>query len=382
MYTGRQYLQALLYHVVPEFSAIGPFLAYSCADLVRAPYSRDSVREFLGDALSPNYTAATRDPEEYALRHLVQRELRKVEPLLEQPALLAALDAEIDPLDVLTKTAHQALPILRANGLPLDAPPIFLVETFPAPYNRHPVEAMCLDPGDHVAFGVQPGLYFLKDSVRPIRSRQVLLHELIHWHFGTVSPDILERSLEEGFCELLGAIYLSKETLGRTLTENLFIQGLHSPGEGHTHRHLDDTRQAVCVLNLVDWDGIFRIAKNGREALEMIEQALLLGDFDRIRQYRQHDRAAFHELPNYLCSVPSRNATCSPLAKYISLHTHAGDSVRELASRTTIEPTYVQKALSELQDNHGLVVLRTDKAVVTFSQCETLSSPLALRYTI
>lgn len=382
MYTGRHYLQALLYHIVPELSAIGPFLDYICADLVRAPYSRDSVREFLGDALSPSYTAAPRDPEEYALRHLVQRELRKVEPLLGQPALLAALDAELDPLDVLAKTSHQALPILRANGLPIDAPPIFLVDTFPAPYDRHPVEAMCLDPGDQVAFGVQPGLYFLKGSLRPIRSRQLLLHELIHWHFGTVNPDLLERSLEEGFCELLGAILLSKETLGRTLTENLFIQGCQSSGEGHSSRYLDDTRRAVCVLNLVDWDGIFRIAKNGREALETVEQALLLEDFDRIRQYRPHGGAAFHELPNYLCSVPSRNATCSPLAKYISLHTHAGDSVREIASRTAIEPAYVQKALAELQDNHGLVVLRTDKAVVTFSQCEAISSPLALRYTI
>jgi DNA-binding transcriptional ArsR family regulator len=378
MYSGRHYLQALLYHVVPEFSAMGPFLDYTCADLARAPYSRDSVRQFLAYALSPSYPAATREPEEYALRQLVQRELRKVEPLLEQPALLAALDAESDPLDVLTKTSHQALPLLRANGLPVDAPPLFLVDTFPAPYDRHPVEALCLDPGDHLAFGVQPGLYFLKDRLRPLRSRQLLLHELIHWHFGTVSPDLLEPGLEEGFCELLGAIQLSKETLGRTLTENLFIQGR----EGHTHRYLDDTRQAVCVLNLVDWDGLFRIAKNGREALETIEKALWLGDFDLIRQYRQHDRAAFHELPNHLCSVLSRNATCSPLAKYISLHTHAGDSVRELASRTGLEPLSVRKALSELQDDHGLAVLRMDKAVVTFSKCETISSPLTLRYAI
>ncbi len=375
MYTGRHYLQALLYHVVPEFSAMGPFLDYTCADMDRAPYRGDSVRELLGHVLSPSYTAATRDPEEYALRQLIQRELRKVEPLLEQPTLLAALDAEIDPLDVLTKTSDRALSILRANGLPVDAPPIFLVDTSPAPYDRHPAEAMCLDPGDQIAFGVQPGLYFLKGSLCPIRSRQRLLHELIHWHFGTVSPDLLERSLEEGFCELLGAIYLSKEILGRPLTENLFLQGHHS-------RYLDDIRQAVCVLNLVDWDGLFRIAQNGREALETIEQALWLGDFDRIRQYRQHDHAELHELPNSLCSVRSRNATCGPLAKYISLHTHAGDSVREIASRTGIEPTYVQKALSELQDDHGLAVLRTDKAVVTFSQCEALSSPLALRYAI
>jgi hypothetical protein len=53
---------------------------------------------------APCIRADNRDPEEHALRHLAQRELRKVESLLEQPALLAALDAELDPLDVLTKT--------------------------------------------------------------------------------------------------------------------------------------------------------------------------------------------------------------------------------------------------------------------------------------
>jgi hypothetical protein len=381
--SARHFIEAGLYYTNAECSNLGSFLDYITNDNT-LPFSICGAQQFIDSVLDKNYNTNL-DDEIFALRTLIQDDIRKLTAVLGRSGMAERLLEEGKVCNNLYSTLSLAVSILREIDIELEPPELFFVDDYPNPFKGRPAFSMTIDEADSVAFGCAPGIYFLTRSLRPIYSRFLLLQELGHVLISKDRSHLLAGGLEHGLCDIFGSFYLSSKIFGLEFSVNMFVMNRYFMStDDHFHRHLDHSRRASILLRIFGWSGVFELVKRGRRAVREAEEALWGGYLERVNLTR--GTWATQEEQKYidLCmNTFSNHFNCSPIAKLVSKYAFQGETVRELTHQTKLSIRAVLRGLDELEQRFNLVCLRPDKSVLTFSDCYiTNHHPMLLRYEV
>lgn len=375
--TQRHLIQVLQYHRRPRFAEIGSFLNTAAMGTENKPWDIKTIESDISELLKGLATPLNAPPQDRAKNFLLREELEGLKYLVTDQTFLDSLAPFSDFQSHCDESLNKARAILVENGLKFETRHFF-VDDFPPPYDGRQYQAMNFDSADAASFGMQPGIYFRNDGLRPVYSAYIALHEIIHAALGHQHPDEIVSPLEEGLCELVGAVYLSSRFLGPTLTENLFIYNRMIPQKSILwDTYLSNFRLAVALFQIVGWHGIFKTLRGGRPKIKEAEDALFSQDdparvlaVDRVNTDDMH-----HDpLTRRLSLIFEDSFICSPLAYYIARFLHAGATVREIAAESGFGTEYVISAIDELECNFNALTLRPDKSVVVFSDMSRLLS--------
>lgn len=382
MLNGRIYFLGGLYHTQGGFSHLPRFISKFGEQLNSIEFDNAKVLQII-DKIIDEYTSGQgKIGNDQALHLLMANDIKKVKFLLENQDLANAITAEGNYESQLLLCRDQGISLLENElGVSLNPPEIFIVEKLPAPYDSAGYSALTTDKGDEEKHGIEPGIYFPRNALRPFYSKFILLHELIHIVVGQKSPNLLGRGLEEGLAEILGSIFLSTRILGRDLTKNLFTYNRLSFGQSQFWElYLDYTRAALLLYHQFGLDGLTALLDGGREKIKEVEAKCLSGADISLPKGRW-DNEMTHLL-NHLILGFSRNLVVSPLARYIMPYVKAGFTSFEILSESNADLEQGQNALRELQERILAAVLRSDGATVSSSDCIFLDREGIVRYEV
>jgi hypothetical protein len=362
-----------LLHLMPHLAARLPAEKY--------PYSIEGAASYLSALESIGFGCAGDQPTE---RRLFERLL-----LDDFRSAIGRLSEEdrraIDDSASYEELPNRLLILLQAEyekiGVPSPEGAIRFVDTFPAPFADRQYMALTLDAGDKVAHGVEPGVYLLTSKFVPTFAQPLILHENIHVTFGEREPGLLCRGLEEGICELFGSLYLGAKAIGSTAAANCFIYSrLRARQPAIWTSYLEFTRQALIVYRYHGMAGIAEILRGGRTLLKEVERKLWAGEQSALPLPVGNTDLLFLERAEWLLDVIARQMSVSPTAYHVMRYVHSGASVREVAKRADLEMDVVLGALEELSGHPRLLTMRSDKAVISFSEDIRRFPPHFLRY--
>src|SRR5438034_7923394 len=276
MANARAYLFGAFYHISASCGHLPRLMNTIGARLDGVPYDGPSVLKVIREIADKFESISGKIDDKTALQLLIARDLRKVEAVLLDEAITKSVDAEFPFEQNLLNARDQGVDILRSLGLEIEAPAIFVVDDLPPPYHRANYSVIAADEDDRQQHGIAPGLYFLREKLRPFHSRFLLLHELVHTVLGIRSPFDFGRGLEEGIAEVLGGFYLSWMVLGKELTTKLFIYNrLSYPHKQFWDLYLDYTRQAAFIYLNFGLEGLISLLRGGRQAVKRVETQCL-----------------------------------------------------------------------------------------------------------
>lgn len=380
---GDSYLLGALYHVRGNFSLIRPFRKSLPFNDEELPYDRDALADAIDRALAndlarPNSGLLSR---EQVRDHVITEDLKLVRAELDNPNTVRALNERVAMLPVLKSRLHQASDLLKRNGIHVDDTEVFVVDSFPPPYENRQFAVLAIDTGDQDAYGIHPGLYFHNRALRPFYSEYLMFHEIIHVILGNKNPELLAHGLEEGLAELVGTVYLSRELLGAEMTKNIFIYNrLNGDYNPLWEQYLDYTRAAGALCRRYGMDGILRIIEAGRGMIKEVERCIFSERWDDIQLPLGELQGPESDMLDLLLLTYPRATIASPLAYYISRYANAGFSVREVAAAARVSVQDCLVALNELAEDFSLLALRADNSVILWSDCELYSQVHAIRY--
>ncbi|MBO0797595.1 MAG: hypothetical protein J2P31_02125 [Blastocatellia bacterium] len=378
---GDSYLLGALYHVRGNFSLLRSFrqaLPFSSEEL---PYDRDALAEAIDKALLPESRGNDFLSHDQVRKFVINEDLRRVRDELDNPDTVRALDERSDMLPVLKSRLREAANLLELHGIAVGDADIFVVDSFPAPYENRQFAVLAIDAGDQDAYGIQPGLYFHRRSLRPFYSEYLMCHEVVHVILGNKNPELIARGLEEGLAEFIGTAHLSRQMLGAEMTKNIFIYNLLN-GEYNPlwEQYLDFTRAAASIYHRYGMEGILRILENGRIKIKEVEGNIFSEQWGGIGLQPCVPQGPDADLVDFLMLAYPRATIMNPLAYYIARYAQAGASVREVAAAARISAEDCMAGLNELSEEFNMVGLREDKSVILWSDCELYTKVHAIRY--
>ncbi len=373
---GRDILWAGIYQAGVAFANLESFVERVAGELQldRLPFDVGPALERL-DPLINSYTSCSPPLTRRQVTRLVLAEdLRRIRDALKS----GGPSSDLDPNTQLQEFLPKYIDLLANLGLHADGPQLYVVDRLPFPYTEMPWEALCFDAADASTHGSPPGLYFLSSKLEPWYSAYVLAHELIHVIVGRVNPHLLARGLEEGICELLGVMYLSREVLGTNLTRNIYrLTILGSATDTFWELYLDYTRQAFFLYRRFGLAGLVSLLLAGRDAIKEMERRLAVAP-DEVTLPSGNWDAATSSLCDELLLTRIRHLIVSPLAWYAAQRVAPGDSIQSLAAKCSIPTALAEEALAELQDKIFSVV--TADGRVEYSDAAWLVEAGELRY--
>jgi hypothetical protein len=370
---GRSYFLGALYHTQGSFSHLPSFVAKFADDLHSLPFNRDQVHEFVIQTIKEYKQIHGPIDRQVALRLVMAEDLDKIERILSPSETSDRIQQEAHFEEQLVQCRDQAVAILYEFGLPIEPPEVFIVDSLPHPYDESGYAAIAPDEGDRVEYKIQPGLYFVKNLLRPFYSKFILLHELIHTFLGVKNPMLVGRGLEEGLAEVLGAMYLSNKILGVDLTTNLFVYNRLSYGfVQFWELYMDFTRQACYLYQRFGLDGLLQLMKEGRSKIKEVEKLCLTNQPHNIELPCGNWDDDLTHLTNYLTSGFGRNLVVGPLAKYLMSYIHPGRTTAEIIATAGVDMADGYEALQELEDRIAVVRYKDNGRVVSTSDCAFL----------
>jgi hypothetical protein len=378
--TGRHYLLGAIYQCDCRFAHLPSFLNRVAEPFRQLPFERGTVLKQLTRILSvqPSGSSAT----EFAEVIAIQGDLRRIQVALHSGEACARIETDFNIESSLNQCKDWAVVQFRNLGLPCLAPPIFVVDELPSPYERAGFSALSTDQGDFEQYRIDPGVYFLRSHLTPIYSRYLLLHEMIHYLLGVQHPNEMGRGLEEGICEILGSMLLARRLFGRDLTRNLFIYNrLSSETSQFWELYLDYTRQAAAIYSRYGQQGILELIRSGRPRIKQIEQQLLAGKPWTISVQRETELQD-DDLVAHLTFGYGRHLYVSALAYLIHKDVARGATIQEIAARYKLNANDCRDAVRELQDRIYISALRPDGLTVPFSDSPMIFETGALRYAL
>lgn len=367
--TGRDFLLGAIYHVEARFSHLPRFLKLVAAGFGDLAYSAVAVRTALDEKIreldSVDFITDVRHAEQIVLRG----DLMRIRSVLDSEEVVRAIEDYADVERSLTRVAAAAVAALQDIGVHTNDIAVNVVDQLPEPFADRPYSVLTADEGDHQAHGIEPGVYYLRSGLKPFYSHFLLCHEAIHFVLGERSPDLIARSLEEGIAEVLGAMYLSSEILGRDVTRNLFIYNrLSSDYDLFWEQYLDATRQAVLLLQEYGISGLADLLCAGRDAVKRAEDLLFSDRVQGLELNRGEAAPAFLlSLAWSLTMAYPRATIVSPAAVLVAPHAYPGSTVREIAQAARMSTDLCLEALHELADRVCLLNLRRDDVSVLWS---------------
>jgi len=382
MFNGRDYLIGGIYHCKCRFGHLPRFLRRIEHHFINLPFKREHVLKKLEEIIC-HFEVKGKLDDAAAEKKAIQSDLRLIADALSDQRIANQIEADVDISASLKSCKTWAMSELRRFGLHCSDPEIFIVDALPPPFDRASYSAFCADMGDFEQYGIKPGIYFPKNQLRPIYSRYLLLHEIIHYVLGLSHPEQMGRGLEEGICEVLGSILLSKKYFGSNLTRNLFIYNrLSSDINQFWELYLDYTRHAVVLYQRFGLEGVINLVREGRPAIKKIE-AQILGEGKITFPFSAGEaKPEIEQLMTQLTFFYGRHLCVSPLAFLIHQFVKPGATIEEIANHIGLTTDACRKAIMELQDQICVSVLRPDGIVVSFSDTPMLFDAKAIRYVL
>jgi hypothetical protein len=381
MSNGRLYFYGALYQTTGRFSHVARFLAKFLDRFDALPFEREAVLQMVKKIRADFLHFQGKIDDKIALHLLMAEDLKRIQEVLESDEAAQKIEAELPLEEKLLICRDEGVQLLRNIGVTITPPEVFIVDSIPPPYNKTDVSAITADEDDYQKHGIKPGLYFLRSRVRPVYSRYLLLHEMIHTVFGLKSPLLFGRGLEEGVAEIVGAFYLSPKILDKQLTINLFTYNRLNYGHNQFwDLYLDYTRQAAFLYQQFGMDGLVTLLNNGRELVKDVEDKCLRNSLKSIDLPKGRWDDDLSDLVNRLLLTFVRNLVVSPLAYYLFPFIAPGKTSIEILTEAGVEHDAGHRALQELQTRIMSTVFREDGAVVTLSDTALLKD--VLRYDI
>lgn len=379
-FSGYDYFIGAIYQSDCRFGRLSDFLARVGKYFRGIPFKREDVLHQIDVAISDfrstdSFTGAN------AERIVILDELQRIKEVLNDQESCKRIEDDADLEHSLEQTKNWAIAKLREFGFDCPEPRVYLVDCLPQPYDRSGFAALCADLGDLEKHSIQPGIYFLKDFARPIYTRYLLLHEIIHFFLGIKGYRYLARGLEEGVCEIFGAFLLSRRLFGAQLTRNLFVYNrLSAETNQFLELYLDYARQAATLFRFSGINGLVELVQRGREEIKTLECLLSTGQ--KLPAVYSNGRADPDDehLINHLVFCYGRHLFVSPLAFVIHPKVQQGATINEIASQFQLSPEDCRTAVRELQDRIYISKLRSDEIVVAASDAAMLAETKTLRY--
>jgi len=364
-----------------NFSLLGSFRRALPFNAEELPYKREALAEAIDEALSQEPPQDAVLSVDLVQKLVINEDLRRVRAELEDRTIVRALDERADMVPVLKHRLIQAASLLEPHGLGVDDADVFVVDSFPAPYESRQFAVLAVDTGDQEAYGIQPGLYFHRRALRPFYSEYLMCHEIIHVILGNKNPELLAHGLEEGLAELIGTVHLSRQLLGTEMTKNIFIYNrLNGDYNPLWEQYLDFTRAASALYYRYGIDGVFKIVEGGRARIKEVERSIFTEQWHDIGLQSTNPQGPEADLLDYLMLIYPRATIASPLAYHIARYAKAGASVREVAAAARVSVSDCMTGLNELAEEFNLLGLRDDGSVIIWSDCELYSEVNAIRY--
>lgn len=233
----------------------------------------------LADSMSPDGEIRN---DEAALQKLVADDLRAL-------AAAQVADADLPAIDRVNNAAGRIKLRLKAAGLDLGDSDLHVVDEFPPPFNQFGWAAFAPDREDEERYGIQSGVYFRRDGLRPLYSEALFAHEMIHTVPGRVDPEIYAMGLEEGIAEVLGTCFAATSAVPPLALRNILVHGRHGvdrPKMWSLYR--DHTRQAFLLYQEFGIAGLVELAGQGRAKIHEAEAAVFSGRFRQLDLPRGH----------------------------------------------------------------------------------------------
>jgi hypothetical protein len=320
-----------------------------------------------------NYEGAMGNKE--ALNLLIARDLASIGKTFSSMKLQDPLEEMSKHFEIYKETLHQ-------YELDLSGVQLFLVDSYPHPYEGLDFFAMNFDADDEQKYGITPGLYFKKVNIRPILSSYLVAHELIHQCFSRIPTGELARGLEDGICDFI-AFFLCMKTLGYEITKNVFVNMRFAyPIPQSQMVYTEALRQAIILYKIYGLRGLIQILtlgyRKGRSFLKEIEQVCLQGEYSKMTFLDKGWRIReLNRFADFFIGFP-HSMVASPLACIIAEKMEKGDKVGEFLREQNILDIEGRKALRELSDRLYLILL--DGENIVYDETKAYVSNGLLRY--
>jgi hypothetical protein len=373
MVNGFHYLMGAVYCTPCDFASVEGFAALIEPRFSDLPFDRQPVVERTESVIAEFERPTGQVDTEKALLLLAARDLRRARDIISSQPIN-------DPNTTLPTNRDRYEGLLRQLGLQFSPPRLFIVDTFPKPYDTMNWTATSPDRADQENYGIEPGNYFKRSRLIPFRSDFLLAHEMIHQIIGEVDPYLLGRGLEEGIAVIFGELFIGAQVLGSGLAH--LYAGYHwfdrRTSQGNK-LYAEYARMAAIIYQLHGLDGLIAVIQGGREKIKHVEQAYLAGDFDvDLPSGRWEDW--YTKLLRQVTMATIDNLVVSPLARYLAPHATVGTTCAQISEATRVLPEDVTTALEELQ--HNTVVVMLDEDRVAYSDASLLLPSHALRYDV
>lgn len=238
----------------------------------------------------------------------------------------------------------------------------YLVERYPPPFEDKDFAIMVFDKADKVKYGINGGIYFKRQKLLPFRSALGALHELVHLAISIPIPSKLARGLEDGICDLLGSVYLGSSILPLPMCLS-YLQNRRFTARPSliAMRYLKNLQQASLFYLKHGFRGLLYVAKKGRNFIEQIEKACLLGEYDKLPTDIETGE---WEKPvtkfAYKVLLFEHTLAVSPLAFLIAEYLEEGIDFRDLIRDLNLKEDEALKALNELTNSETYIVIAKD----------------------
>lgn len=375
--TNRIVFMGALYHAGVRCSYLPGFLEI-CGPILDQAY--DS-RLALGRAVSLRVDSLKASSDRTtALARLCARDLRRIQAVINDTGV--AIPDNIDEIEEqILSAGRMARDILGEFGISVIHSELHLVEQLPEPFGHNGASALAIDEADKQAYGLRPGIYMLRDSLRPFYSANLYLHELIHTVLGADDPEKVAHGLEEGLADLVGAIWLSAQIMGPELTRNIFVLNrLSSQYNPVWERYLDSARRLCMEYMTSGPTALIDMLRGGRGGLYAREVSLGIQS-SLVPQGGQPDEQddLVHLATDLLIGYP-RSFVVSPEAYLFAEQSKSGLSVAEVATAAGLSLQEGNSAAAELRDSMGAIFLRKDNIVILEGEAASTLSMSWLRY--
>lgn len=385
MTTFSDLLYGGLYQRPCRFANIERFVAAVAADdELSARYDQSTAPEAfaadlreIADRMDPSGEIGT---DQGAAARLVAADLRRI----------AAADyTDVVADDTVTARLDRQGPAiqqrLQAAGLPVQDTSLSIVDVFPEPFHRFAWSAFAPDREDQENFGIEPGVYFRRDRLRPLYSEALFAHEVVHTVTGRVDPEIYAMGLEEGIAEILGTCYGALAVLNRATLRNIIVHGRHGAQRDKLWSvYLDHTRQAALLYREFGIDGLVTLVRSGRAAIHDAEQAIMAGHHRELPLARGGWDEHTTGLVDFTCSAYLPSHVFTPLECLLALYARQGRTVKDICAEAGVACDVGALVLERLGAESALFVQDGDRIgysnVDRYLRLETAAEVMVIRY--
>lgn len=389
MLSFKNLLYGAGYAYLGRYASIHDYISYVLRYFPSTEYAINSL-DSLGRLVSDDkFFKESLDERDLLQRHLIADDTLA---LLKNctPAIRRQLEEFSNFDSYIQRRLSAALEIFSNLGLNMVRPSVFLSDRGPSPYTFPNASAINTDMADKIEHGIEPGIYFIKDNLRPFQTDTILYHELVHTFLGQKNPELSARGLEEGFCELYGAILISAHIIGDIPTRNVFLYQRYDEKTLKFFRlYITYTRQVLFLINKIGFNQVLNALIGGRTEIKRLERLLYSVDNSQIDALRPTDCGMTTILEQnmplawQLLLIPSEHFVCSAAAFKIFEQAKAGRSVREIATSARISVELAHECLEELETELLWLFRNRDKTGIAFSDAgQPAASPMQLRYRI